>query len=87
MTPEQFVYWLQGFSEVNGDRPIDKDQWTIIQDHLKTVFRKETPDRSKEVSEIKLKDIMDKMDNANKIPVPLWQPKIADDLNFPTTIC
>lgn len=46
-----------------------------------------TPDRYKEVSERNLKDIRDKMGNANKIPVPLWQPKIADDPNFPKVIC
>lgn len=42
MTPEQFTYWLQGFSEVQGNVPT-KEQWKIIQDHLKTVFHKVTP--------------------------------------------
>lgn len=44
MTPEQFVYWLQGFAEVNQKAPNDA-QWTIIKDHLQTVFKKETPNR------------------------------------------
>lgn len=43
MTPEQFVYWLQGYSEVAGERP-SADQWKAIQDHLKIVFHKVTPD-------------------------------------------
>ena len=42
MTPEQFVYWLQGFAEVNQSAPNDA-QWTIIKDHLQLVFKKETP--------------------------------------------
>ena len=44
MTPEQFAYWLQGFAEVNQAAPNDA-QWTIIKDHLATVFKKETPNR------------------------------------------
>lgn len=45
MTPEQFCYWLQGFSEVNGSPP-NTAQWKIIQDHIKQVFDKKTPVRS-----------------------------------------
>lgn len=44
MTPEQFVYWLQGYSEVSGEQPT-KEQWQVIQDHLKEVFDKNTPER------------------------------------------
>ena len=42
MTPEQFVYWLQGFVEIHGEPP-SISEWTIIKDHLQTVFKKETP--------------------------------------------
>lgn len=42
MTPEQFAYWLQGFKEVGGERPL-VEQWRIIKDHLATVFNKVTP--------------------------------------------
>lgn len=44
MTPEQFAYWLQGFSEINGQAPT-VEQWQVIQDHLKLVFEKMTPER------------------------------------------
>ncbi len=52
MTPEQFVYWLQGFVELHPspDKEWSKNwspdghQWQIIQDHLKLVFKKETPE-------------------------------------------
>lgn len=44
MTPEQFAYWLQGFTEI-GQQPPTAEQWQVIQDHLKLVFSKATPDR------------------------------------------
>lgn len=44
MTPENFAYWLQGFSEICGQTP-SKEQWEIIKDHLNLVFNKVTPNR------------------------------------------
>lgn len=45
MTEQQFCYWLQGFVEImNGQQP-NQTQWQVIQDHLKLVFTKVTPDR------------------------------------------
>lgn len=42
MTPEQFCYWLQGYSEVSGRRP-SAEEWQVIRDHLAEVFDKVTP--------------------------------------------
>lgn len=42
MTPENFCYWLQGFSELNGQAPTE-DQWKSITEHLGLVFKKVTP--------------------------------------------
>lgn len=42
MTPEEFVYWLQGYVEINGDLP-DEAQWAAIVNKLGTVFDKQTP--------------------------------------------
>lgn len=42
MTERDFVYWLQGFSEITQRAPT-KHEWKIIQEHLKLVFNKETP--------------------------------------------
>lgn len=42
MTAQEFTYWLQGFSEINGATPTQA-QWKIIQDHLQLVFKKVTP--------------------------------------------
>jgi hypothetical protein len=43
MSPESFVYWLQGFAELTEDTP-DETQWLMIRDHLREVFRKQTID-------------------------------------------
>jgi len=44
MTQNDFVFWLQGFVEIqNSDNPPTKEQWQIIKDHLQLVFRKVTP--------------------------------------------
>ena len=41
LKPEQFVYWLQGFCEINGAPP-NAEQWTIIKEHLELCFDKIT---------------------------------------------
>lgn len=45
MTPENFAYWLQGFTELNPsmEQPTP-EQWKSITEHLKTVFVKVTPE-------------------------------------------
>lgn len=42
MTPEQFVYWLQGFMEMTDSKMITVKQLDMIKAHLNTVFKKET---------------------------------------------
>ena len=44
MTETQFIYWLQGFVEIQDSDTISEKQWLIIKDHLKLVFDKKTPD-------------------------------------------
>lgn len=44
MTPENFVYWLQGFLEIQGPDSISKQQVEIIKDHVALVLKKETPE-------------------------------------------
>ena len=46
MTPEQFVYWLQGFVEIREKEQVGltEKEWDIIKDHLKEVFCKVTPE-------------------------------------------
>ena len=45
MQPEQFVYWLRGYTEITNGAMPDATQWQIIQDHLNEVFVKVTPMR------------------------------------------
>lgn len=46
MTPENFVYWLQGFFELSNKGSLDYIQTQIIRDHLNLVFEKKTPTNS-----------------------------------------
>jgi len=43
MTPENFVYWLQGFLELSHQTSLDEIQTKVIRDHLALVFEKKTP--------------------------------------------
>lgn len=40
MTSRDFVYWLQGFAELNAAPPTP-EQWTAIKNHLNLVFKHE----------------------------------------------
>jgi hypothetical protein len=47
MTSQDFVYWLNGFVELGGDKsPPSEDQWKSICDHLKLTMTKTNPQRS-----------------------------------------
>lgn len=39
MTPENFIYWLQGFAESKGDL-LSKTQWEDIKEQLSLVYIK-----------------------------------------------
>lgn len=41
MKSRDFVYWLQGFAELNKNEPPDETQWKIIRNHLNLVFKHE----------------------------------------------
>ena len=45
MKPEAFVYWLQGFLELENPKSLNARQTQIVKDHLALVFNKVTPDR------------------------------------------
>jgi hypothetical protein len=45
MTPEQFVYWLQGALEIMDPKQLDEKQIQVIKDHIALVLKKETPKR------------------------------------------
>lgn len=39
--PRAFAYWLQGYTEICGERPTEA-QWAMIKEHLQLVFTKVT---------------------------------------------
>lgn len=39
MTAQNFVYWLQGFMELQDPKVINKEQLKDIQDHLRIAFK------------------------------------------------
>jgi hypothetical protein len=45
MTPEQFVYWLQGCLEITDPKNLGEKEIQIIKDHIALVLKKETPTR------------------------------------------
>lgn len=42
MTPENFVYWLQGYLEITNQKELDESQVKVIQEHLNLVLCKIT---------------------------------------------
>lgn len=57
MTPKEFCYWLQGYTELNPNSTPDDSQWKMIQEHLKLVFTKVTPELGEDT--IDKQDLMD----------------------------
>ena len=43
MTEQQFCYWLQGYFELGQASELNTNQVQVVKDHLKLVFKKETP--------------------------------------------
>lgn len=85
MSPESFTYWLQGFfelSRVQGVK-IDDPLLLAIEDHLKLVFKKETPDRTA-LSEEDIKNIRERFKTDDgKVPLfPYFSPPLPDMPNY-----
>lgn len=52
MTSLEFCYWLQGFLEITQNdrfRHLNNEQIKIVEDHLKLVFEKKTPDYNRKL--------------------------------------
>lgn len=76
MSPEQFVYWLQGFIEMNPNAMLTHTQWEILKDHLKLVMDKKTPQRATPHTPY----------NPGVIPGILGAPRELGDPAFPYTV-
>lgn len=77
MTPNDFVYWLQGYVELNGDVPTEQ-QWEVIKDHLQLVMDKKTPVRNVVVETNSLREHMEKIAEQFK-DNPEWQQQLLRD--------
>lgn len=42
MTPENFVYWLQGYIELSKEKTLTSEQMQVIQEHLNLVIQNVT---------------------------------------------
>ena len=51
MTPEQFVCWLHGFTEIHNGVPTIQE-WSIIKDHTASTFKKITYDHISPTSDV-----------------------------------
>lgn len=43
MSPQEFVYWLNGFVELSNPEEITKEQWRMIKERLPTVDKVTSP--------------------------------------------
>lgn len=68
MTERDFVYWLQGFAELNAEPPT-AEQWKSIREHLATVFVKVTPPFQASPSA--------PVSDRTYVPTPVYQPRIT----------
>lgn len=82
MTPEQFVYWLQGFMEMADPSSLSETQTQQIKDHLKLVFDKQTPDRTYPST-----DPFPKWQDPYPLPQSPFTPKWEMDPNIFRPIC
>lgn len=73
MTPENFVYFLQGFVELNGNPPTP-EQWQSIKEHLQLVMTKVTPSVL-DVSQQYI-DHMQKVSDKFNQEAPEWQKEL-----------
>lgn len=71
MTPENFVYWLQGLMEIGNPESLNKEQIEIIKNHISLVLTKVTPLNLN--GDIIVKN---KFQHENKEQIPFWGSNI-----------
>lgn len=59
MTPENFVYWLQGLLELGSPKKLNEAQVRMIKEHIALVLRKETLSSINKIEYKKLNNIVD----------------------------
>ncbi len=87
MTPENFVYWLQGYFELkraNGE-DISDPFFRTIEDHLRLVFENETPDRTKSNEDL-IKEFQEKIREKFPIDSPYRPSVVWPYPNYPSWV-
>jgi hypothetical protein len=59
MTPENFIYWLQGKLEIGETKSLNEQEVQIIKDHIALVLKKETPKRELTIKDLQVPFIAD----------------------------
>jgi hypothetical protein len=54
MTPENFIYWLQGMLDISETKELNEKQVQIIKDHIALVLKKETPQHNPLIGRVQL---------------------------------
>ncbi len=67
MTPENFVYWLQGFMEISNTPNLNERETQIIKDHLNLVFNKVTPTYDSITENIKIEEKVKEQECTEKV--------------------
>lgn len=82
MQERDFLYWLRGFFEINGDGPLTADQAKLISDHLKLVMTEvEKPKNWTPFSKEDIRRELALMDDENE------HIDVLRQRNFPTVSC
>lgn len=83
MEPRDFCYWLQGVIESRGIHGLTNEELTMVEDHLKLVFKKVTPERKFTREEL------EELGKFRSPPLsPGWNPPFVDPINpFFTPTC
>jgi hypothetical protein len=81
MTPEQFVYWLQGFMEMADPQTLTEAQVKMLKEHLALVFAKKT----NTLADLTIKDFQVPYQEhpAQMPPYVMPQPQTVDPMPKP----
>lgn len=75
LSPDKFVFWLQGFAEISGNAPTEQ-QWAIIKEHLELCFKKVT-----------VQDIAQQVDSSVQFEIYKGCGNQPNSLSAPVAIC
>lgn len=83
MSPESFIYWLNGFMEIADPKSLDEKQLQVIKDHIALVLKKETPYRKSDKTEFSIPLVGDPSLKPGEIKIV---PQLPSFPSSPSTI-